>query len=169
MADRNTAGTTGECASSQWGRLLRFSEPLRKFWSRRRQSTSVNGVCQAQTTTSSILDVDGGTKNHNSRKCLCRMTKSRMGGGFERCRASRRAARTDRTVVIKKGDQVPISRGYALGVGGTRCGNGAVSVEGCGRCGQRGGWSWKCTGMYASWSTGEWAFSAFGNRGGDFC
>ena len=70
----------------------RFSEPLRKFWSRRRQSTSVNGVCQAQTTTSSILDESGGIKDHNSRKCLCRIAGSRMGGGFERCRASGRAA-----------------------------------------------------------------------------
>lgn len=71
----------------------RFSEPLRRFWSRRRQSTSVNGVCQAQTTTSSILDESGGIKDHNSRKCLCRIPGSRINGGFERCRASRRAAR----------------------------------------------------------------------------
>ena len=44
----------------------RFSEPLRKFWSRRRQSTSVNGVCQVITTISSILDDIGGIKDHNS-------------------------------------------------------------------------------------------------------
>jgi len=37
------------------------------FWSRRRQSTSVNGVCQAQTTTSSISLGEGGIKGRNSR------------------------------------------------------------------------------------------------------
>src|ERR1700735_4021604 len=36
------------------------------FLSRRRQSTSVNGVCQALTPTSCILRAPGGIKDHNS-------------------------------------------------------------------------------------------------------
>jgi hypothetical protein len=47
-----------------------FLEPQRIIWSRRRQSTSVNGVCQAPTTTSCILLEKGGIKEHNSRNLL---------------------------------------------------------------------------------------------------
>ena len=52
------------------GRRRPRSEPLRIIWSRRRQSTSVNGVCQALTTISGILNGIPGIKDHNSRNLL---------------------------------------------------------------------------------------------------
>ena len=135
MADKKTAGLQANVHPVNGGGYDRFSEPLRKFWSRRRESTSVNGVCQALTTTSSILDGEGGTKEHNSRIWLWRMAARRVDGGFERCRGARRAARGDGT----RHDMGAIRatrRGYARGGRATRREDGAVSVDGCGSCGE---------------------------------
>jgi hypothetical protein len=60
MADRIAAAAGG-------GRLS-FADawkPGRGFWSRRRESSSVNGVCQAKTTTSCILDANRGIQQFN--------------------------------------------------------------------------------------------------------
>ena len=67
MADKKTAGLQASVLPVNGGGDDRFSEPQRIFWSRRRESTSVNGVCQALTTTSSISDGEGGIKEHNWR------------------------------------------------------------------------------------------------------
>lgn len=69
-----------------------FQKPLRIIWSRRRQSTAVNGACQARTTTCCILDEIGGIKDHNSRICLWRMAERCVIRGFALCRGDQGAA-----------------------------------------------------------------------------
>ena len=59
------------------------------FWSRRRQSTSVNGVCQARTTTSGILLGERGSRVIITGFCLCRITETPANRGPERCRGRR--------------------------------------------------------------------------------
>ncbi len=69
---------------------------------------------------------------------LCRNAGRRMGRGDER---QMKRGRKGGGAVRPGGSQVharAMNRGYARGVGGTRCGNGAISVEGCGRGGKRG-------------------------------
>lgn len=70
MADKKTAGPQASVLPVKGEATTALGEPLRVFWSRRRQSTSVNGVCQAKTTTSSISCGKGGIKDHNSRISL---------------------------------------------------------------------------------------------------
>ena len=118
------------------GRRRPRSEPLRKIWSRRRQSTSVNGVCQALTTISGILDGILGIKVHNSRISVVEnggkprpervwVAPGRLG------RAARHIAPADLR------NEVPCqNRGYARGFETARRGNGAISVDECGSCGE---------------------------------
>jgi len=58
------------CFQSKGEATTAFQNRYGYFWSRRRQSTSVNGVCQARTTTSGILLGKRGIKKHNSRILL---------------------------------------------------------------------------------------------------
>jgi hypothetical protein len=66
MADRKTAGFRRVCFQLMGEATTALQHFHGNFLSRRRQSTSVNGVCQALTTTSCILRAPGGIKDHNS-------------------------------------------------------------------------------------------------------
>jgi hypothetical protein len=73
--------------------------------------------------------------------CLCRIAGRRMDSGF-----GSESTRSGRNVSgawcsgSRSGSGIgrAMTRSYARRQGGTRCGNGAVSVEGCGRGGKRG-------------------------------
>lgn len=84
-----------------------FQKPRRTIWSRRRQSTAVNGACQARTTTCCILDEIGGIKDHNSRICLWRMAERCVIRGFALCRAIRGPRGTHRPGQIWEPKNVP--------------------------------------------------------------
>jgi hypothetical protein len=68
--------------------------------------------------------------------CFWRMAERCVVGGFERCRGARRAARHDAPRQDLGSDSRATSRGYAHGGRGTRREDGAVSVDGCGSCGE---------------------------------
>ena len=57
-------------------------------------------------------------------------------GGFERCRGARRAAWHDAPRQDLGSDSRATNRGYARDGRGTRREDGAVSVDGCGSCGE---------------------------------
>ena len=67
---------------------------------------------------------------------LWRMAGRCVVGGFERCRGARRAARHDAPRQDLGSDSRATKRGYACGGRGTRREDGAVSVDGCGSCGE---------------------------------
>jgi hypothetical protein len=89
---------------------------------------------------------------------LWEMTGSRTGRGFQRSRGAGRAAGHDAPRLDLGIDFRATRGGYARGVQGARRGNGAVSVEGCGRRGKRDRNGARKDGLCAN----------VVNRGGDF-
>ena len=67
---------------------------------------------------------------------LWRMVERCVVGGFERCRGARRAAWHDAPRQDLGSDSRATKKGYARGGRATRREDGAVSVDGCGSCGE---------------------------------
>jgi hypothetical protein len=81
----------------------------------------------------------GESRNIIPRILVWRMPGSRVNRGFERCRGGGEG-RVAQCRPARSGCHLRATReGYARGRAGARRGNGATSVDGCGRCGEWGG------------------------------